>query len=137
MGLATTDAETEITDAGLTVGAVSEAFSDTVPAGDVSSQDPAPDTMVDVGTAVAYTVSLGIEQVEVPELVGLTAAEAEDAATALGLAVSTTEVETGDVEPGIVLDQDPDAGSTVDIGSTVRLAVAVPLPQVADRKSVV
>ena len=54
-------AETVITDALLTVGTVSTANSDSVPAGDVISQDPAAYTSVPSGSAVDIVVSLGPE----------------------------------------------------------------------------
>ena len=74
-----TDAEQTLTDARLTVGAVSNEFSDTVPAGDVISQVPAAGETVDKGSAVDYVVSDGIEQVEVPDFSG-PAADAEQVA---------------------------------------------------------
>ena len=54
--------QTAITDVGLTVGAVSTAYSDTVAAGNVISQEPVADTSVSVGAAVDLVVSLGILQ---------------------------------------------------------------------------
>lgn len=59
VGMTQTAAEEAITGAGLTVGAVTEAFSGTVPAGNVISQDLAAGATVAPGTAVALVVSLG------------------------------------------------------------------------------
>jgi hypothetical protein len=59
VGLAAAAALTEITDADLTAGATLTAYSASVPAGQVISQNPAPDAEVAAGTAVAITVSLG------------------------------------------------------------------------------
>ncbi len=53
------DAESVIAAAGLTVGAVSSADSDTVPAGDVISQDPLAGAVVESGSAVDMVVSTG------------------------------------------------------------------------------
>jgi hypothetical protein len=55
------DATTAIDDALLTLGAVTEEFSDTVPLGDVISQDPAAPARAEFGAAVALVVSLGPE----------------------------------------------------------------------------
>jgi beta-lactam-binding protein with PASTA domain/CubicO group peptidase (beta-lactamase class C family) len=52
-------AETAITDAGLVVGVVTTANSDTVPAGDVISQNPTGGTLVAPSTPVDLVVSLG------------------------------------------------------------------------------
>ena len=59
VGLSQAAAEAAITDALLTVGTVSTANSDSVPAGDVISQDPAALTSVSSGSAVDIVVSLG------------------------------------------------------------------------------
>ena len=58
VGLAAADAETAITDAGLTFTAVEE-ISDTVPLGDVIAQDPVGGTDVTPGSDVTLTVSSG------------------------------------------------------------------------------
>ena len=62
-----------------------------MPAGDVVSQDPEPGTSVPVGSSVAYVVSLGVEQVAVPDLVGRSASEAEPALTELRLVGAPSE----------------------------------------------
>ncbi len=125
------EAAATLEDAGLVAGEVTEAYSDTVPAGDVSGQDPAPDTEVELGSPVAYTVSLGIEQVTVPDLVGLTLAEAEPIVADAGLALETSDVETNEAAPGTVLAQDPEPDDRVDIGSGLTLQVAVAPPTTA------
>ncbi len=82
------DAPDTITAAGLSVGDAGQAYSDTVPAGEVLSQDPAPGTEVAPGSAVSYVESLGVETVAVPDLAG-PAADAPDTITAAGLASVT------------------------------------------------
>jgi formylglycine-generating enzyme required for sulfatase activity len=59
MGQPQVAASTAITDAGLTVGTVTEEYSDTVPLGTVISQSPAAGVNVVPGTAVNLTVSAG------------------------------------------------------------------------------
>jgi hypothetical protein len=53
------EADTAITDLGLIVGNVTEAFSDTIDLGNVISQNPAEAAEVDPGSAVDYVVSKG------------------------------------------------------------------------------
>ena len=60
---AAADAEQKLVDVGLAAGTVGNEFSDTVPAGDVISQSPAAGASVDIGSAVDYVVSDGVEQV--------------------------------------------------------------------------
>jgi hypothetical protein len=58
-GMAQADAESAIRDARLSVGTVAEAFSPTMPVGQVISQDPGAGTKVTPGTAVNLVVSKG------------------------------------------------------------------------------
>jgi concanavalin A-like lectin/glucanase superfamily protein/PASTA domain-containing protein/Big-like domain-containing protein len=59
VGMTQTAAQTAITSAGLTVGAISNVNSSTVPAGSVVSQSPTGGSSVAAGSAVALSVSLG------------------------------------------------------------------------------
>ena len=117
--VATTDRGEALDGAELVAGARSEAYSDTIAAGNVVSQDPAAGQMVDKGSAVSYVVSDGIEQVTVPDLEG-PAADAEAKITDAGLTVGATSNAFSDtVAAGDVIRQDPAAGSMVDRDSTV------------------
>ena len=59
--MAQTDAETAISQAGLTTGTVTQQYSDTVPEGDVISQSPEAGTEVECGSTVDLVVSQGPE----------------------------------------------------------------------------
>ncbi len=61
-GKTKSEAETALGDAGLNVGTVTEAYSDTVAAGCVISQSISSGTYVDMGTSVNFVVSLGEEE---------------------------------------------------------------------------
>ena len=125
------DAEQTLSDAGLSVGEVTSAYSDSVPAGDVISSDPAAGTEVPRGSAVAYVRSDGVETVATPDFVGLTLAAAQDAADSAGLGLETQSRETDAAAPDTILDQDPAPDTELPVGSTVSLQVAVPVPTVA------
>ncbi len=124
-GLAEADAIAAIEAAELTPGSKSQSNSDTVPAGNVISTNPAAGTTVDAKSTVDYVESLGVEQVTVPDLVDLTEADATAALGSAGLAtgsVVTAFDET--IVAGNVVSQDPTAGSDVDKGSTVDYVVS-------------
>ena len=127
-------AEAAIVAAGLTVGTVTTAPSVTVPAGDVISQSPIAGISVPPGTNVDLVVSSGPALVSVPTCVGLTRTAAEAAIVAAGLAVGTvTEQYDGVVPTGIVMDEEPDAGTMVVPLTPVDLVVSlgpepVPVP---------
>ncbi|MCX5770055.1 MAG: PASTA domain-containing protein [Candidatus Hydrogenedentes bacterium] len=126
VGMTQANAETAITNAGLTVGTVVQEASDTVPLGEVISQVPAAATMVAVGSAVDLTVSAGPSPVTVPNVVGMAQATAETAITTAGLTVGTvTEVSNPTVPLGEVISQTPAAGMLAAPGSAVNLRVSL------------
>jgi beta-lactam-binding protein with PASTA domain len=92
--------------------------------GDVLRQDTAGGAKLEKGGTVGIWVSSGTGQVEVPNVVGLTQAEATERLGEAGLeAVAKPEVGS-DVEVGRVLRQNPEADTRVDAGTTVAIAVA-------------
>jgi beta-lactam-binding protein with PASTA domain len=125
VGLTQAASTTAITDANLTVGAVTNASSTTVPAGSVISQSPIAGTQVVTGSAVALVVSSGLPQVTVPNVVGLTQAAATTAITDGNLIVgAVTTASSTTVSAGSVISQTPVAGVQVAPGSAVALVVS-------------
>ncbi|MHC4156804.1 MAG: PASTA domain-containing protein, partial [Planctomycetota bacterium] len=116
----------------LTVGSVTDEYSDTVAAGLVVSQIPAPNTPVVIGSSVNLVVSLG--QPEVPDVVGMTEANATVAITGVdNLTVGSVTDEYSDtVAAGLVISQTPAPNTPVLIGSSVNLVVSLGLPEVPD-----
>lgn len=114
IGLSQSDALDALATAGLIGGAVTNLNSNTVPVGFVMLQGTAAGAMVPVGSAVDYTVSLGAAVYVVPNVVGLSDADARTAITNAGLAVgAVTAVYNRLVPIGVVLTQSPAAGTTV------------------------
>jgi beta-lactam-binding protein with PASTA domain len=120
------DAGGIITGAGLTVGTVTTANSDTVPEGSVISQDPSAGDSVAPGTAVDLVVSLGAAPVQVPDVVGESEDDAGGIILAAGLTVGTVTTANSDTVPeGSVISQDPSATTFVEAGNTVDLVVSL------------
>jgi serine/threonine-protein kinase len=92
--------------------------------GKVAAQDPSPGTSVDDGSTV--TIFIGeIARVQVPDVVGKTESDADNAITAAGLVVGNTTTASSDSVPsGSVISQSPSAGTEVDDGSAVDLVVS-------------
>ncbi len=91
-------------------------FSDTVPEGAVISQDPSPDLQVDRDSAVVVVVSKGPDLRAVPDLEGLSIAEATRRLEEVGL------VRSGVSGGGNVVDaSDPPAGTLLRPGDEVLL----------------
>ena len=120
------DAEAAIIAAGLTVGTVTTANSDTVPAGSVISQDPVGGTSVAEGSPVDLIISLGPVMVTVPDVVGQTQADAEAAILAANLTVGTiTTANSASVLAGDVISQNPAGGTSVVQGSPVNIVISL------------
>jgi serine/threonine-protein kinase len=113
-------ADSVLRGAGLTLGAQSRDYSSEVAEGSIFFQNPSTGANVEPGTAVDVTVSLGPEQVEVPEVYGLSVAAAQTALSNAGLDSTPIEVE-GDEAAGTALSTDPGVGAMLDPGSTVSL----------------
>ena len=118
-------AEAALTAAGLSVGIINTAASDTVPVGDVLDQNPPAGTSVQPGSAVDLVLSSGPEAITVPDVLSLGQAAAEAALTDAGLSVGTITTAASDTVPvGEVLDQNPPAGTSVQPGSAVDLVLS-------------
>src|ERR687894_2587681 len=92
-GNTTDQAEGILADYELELGTVSEDYTDEVSEGQIYFQDPAEGTSIEPGSSVDVTVSLGVEQVEIPEVFGLTLEEAQATLENVGLLSSPVEVE--------------------------------------------
>ncbi|MFC4614492.1 Stk1 family PASTA domain-containing Ser/Thr kinase [Cellulomonas algicola] len=101
--------------------ATTEAFSDTVEAGHVISQDPPDKTQLFRGDTVTLTVSKGPELFEIPKLIGMQYDEAAAALTALGMEPKRSNVLGGIF--GTVRDQSVGSGQKVAKGTVITLTV--------------
>lgn len=105
--------------------AVTTEFSSEATAGIVTKQDPAGNIKVPEGTTVALVVSKGADLVEVPNVEGLTEAEALSALEVADLNPRPLAREySAEVEKGRVIRQDPAAGTSVNRGTTVGYVVS-------------
>ncbi len=120
------DATKQLKDAGFSVKVTTKA-SDTIAKGTVIDQKPVGGAQAPKGSAVTITVSSGIEQVVVPNVLGLTQAEAVAKIEALGL-VADPQPRNGTPPPsiGTVLDQSPPPTTKVNKGTTVVIGVGAP-----------
>jgi len=124
VGLTQSTATAALQKSGLTAGAVSQQTSTSVPAGSVISQNPAAGASVPPGSAVDLVVSLG-PPVTVPNVVGQTQSTATAVLQRFNLVVgSVTHQFTAGVAPGIVISQNPTAGTSVAPGTAVNLVVS-------------
>ena len=105
----------------------SRAYSSSVPAGSVISQNPAAGTIALQGTFVTIVVSQGPEPAStatVPNVMGTSESEATSLLQAAGYQVATTRVYSDTIAIGTVGWQSPAAGSITEPGSTVAIIVS-------------
>src|SRR5665647_1047086 len=106
------EAEQRLTEARLTVGKVSTAFSETVPQGQVVSTSPAADTSVKRATAVALVISKGRQPIVLQNWTGKPADQAFKALSDAKLTVDATKQDWSDTVPkGSVISQSPATGT--------------------------
>jgi beta-lactam-binding protein with PASTA domain/predicted Ser/Thr protein kinase len=119
------EAEQMAREARLVLDVTDRVNSATVPANVVISQDQPPGKRLKQGRRVGVVVSLGIERVTVPDLVGRTVQEAQLALDDARLRVGALGDAYDDLaRPGTVLRQDPAAGATVPVDSPVTLVIS-------------
>lgn len=118
-------AKTALNAAQMTLGNVTEAFDEKIPAGSVISQDPAPGKEVRHGTPVSLVVSKGPQPIPVPDVRGLPQDAAVKAIQDAGLkaVVAPETVNDKSVPKGAVVAQSPGNGTLVR-GETVTLTVS-------------
>lgn len=101
-----------------------EEFDKKVEAGIVIKQDVEEGKEVPAGTTVTITVSKGIEEVSVPNVVGKPQADAVKELTDNGFVITATLTEQDTTkEDGTVIKQSLDAGSTVEKGANITITV--------------
>jgi len=107
-------------------------FHPTIPDGEVIRTDPPALSIIPKNQVVKLIVSLGIEPVAVPSLLGNTQAEAQNALAALGLSIAfgdPIEVTADSGQEGIVLAQSTPATVLVEPGTTITVQIGeVPPP---------
>jgi eukaryotic-like serine/threonine-protein kinase len=126
-------AKLKIEQAGLTPRLLTAA-SDTVPRGQISTQDPGGGAKIGKGSTVTLTVSTGKPRVLVPDVRGRSVTDAVTALAQIGLNPKIHRVFSSQ-QPDVVTGQNPAPGDQVIKGSDVRINVSrgakpVPVPDV-------
>ncbi len=119
------EAVEELEKVGLEVSKV-YASSDTVKSGYIIKQNPTAGTEVDLGFTITITISRGMSQVQVPSLIGLSREQALYQLNNVGLNLGeVTSDYNGSVGVGDVFEQDIQAGTMVDRGTSVSVVISL------------
>ena len=132
VGMSVDEAQRSLEAQGLKLGAQTPQTSDK-PEDTVLSQDPEADTQLASGEAVTVVVSAGKQQTQVPPLEGLT--NLDDVRSALReakLDLGNVKQVDSDQPENYVLNQSPEAFSTVDVGTKVNIEVSTGVVEVPD-----
>ena len=104
-------------------------FSPTVLEGFVIGTNPSAGQVIPKEATIVVLVSMGPEPVNVPNLSGMTRSQAQAALNPLGLTLvvspETVEVPLGSGLVGNVAEQDPSAGTEVEVGSQVTVKLGI------------
>ena len=123
------EARALLADLDLEVGTITKTDAPDVAEDEVISSDPAAGTDAAPGSKVDLEVGTG--KVEIPNVVGLTQSEAQNALSKVGLQSESSFRQTDAAREGTVIEQDPTSGRAVESGSTVKIVVAqAPAPTV-------
>ncbi len=130
------EADTALQDAGLESRVASSTFDPDIDAGSVVSQDVEKGTKVPRGTTVSYVLSLGTENVVMPDVEGMSQSKATNKLKDAGFKVKVTTSPSSSVKEGYVISQSKSAGGSYPKGSSVTIDVSTgpPLVKVPDVK---
>ncbi|MFD5294974.1 Stk1 family PASTA domain-containing Ser/Thr kinase [Streptomyces mutabilis] len=118
-------ARDRLEEAGLDVGKVEHAYSDTVERGKVISTDPSVGTRIRKNDSVSLTVSDGPDTVKLPDVAGYRLDRARTVLKDEGLEPGmVTRAFSEEVPKGFVISTKPKTGTTVRAGSAVALVVS-------------
>lgn len=124
LGKSEAEALTLISNSGLEYNILRE-FDNEVDKGYVISQKPSKNTIVDPDTRVDLTISDGIEEISMPNVIGMTLDEAETTLQASGLSInSETYIFSDTVEAGKVIETNPSPGQNVTGQSNISISIS-------------
>lgn len=122
VGLDSVAAGQLLKEVGLTARVVAEEFSDKISKGRVTTQRPSGGTRAKIGSEVRLFLSRGTDQLEVPNLAGITLAQAQRLLAETGLTLGpVTAIHSDAHARETIIAQDPPAGAAAIRGATVGL----------------
>jgi len=124
VGSSIEDAEKELSLLGLDYSIARQSYSEDVALDHVISQDPPAGRNVRKERTIELAVSLGPEQVEVPDLTKRTELEARLILNEAGLEMEVSSEYSDDVAPGYVIRQDPGKDFRLGSGETVKVVIS-------------
>lgn len=104
---------------------VTEEYSDTAPAGQITQQEPSADTVLKAGETIRLVVSKGPQMAEMPNIIGFTQDGAVKELEARGLVASCfMVVNDGSYASGCVVRTSEEPGTKVEVGTVITVYIA-------------
>lgn len=139
LGQTVDEADNSLELLGLDVNVVDRIFSDDVPEGEIISQEPGVDSVVEINRVIDVVVSKGVELAVVTNVMGLEYTVAENSLQSKGFTVDMVTEYNSVVPKGGVIRQEPLPNEDVPMGSAITLYVSkgpevvmVTMPDVVD-----
>jgi serine/threonine-protein kinase len=105
-----------------------DGYSESIPIGQVISQDPGVGERIRRGAEITVVISLGPERYQVPNVAGMTEAEAREALSAFAAAITVAHDYSIEFAANQVIGTDPAAGEEVEAGAPLTLIVSDGFP---------
>ena len=102
----------------------SKVASDTVPEGKIAQTNPSPGSKVKAGQTIRAYLSSGSDQVDVPDLSGMTQDQARSTLKGVGLELGNVTSVDSEKEKDRIVEQDPATGTKVKKGTTVGVSIS-------------
>lgn len=125
LGLSPEDAENKLFDSFFIPQPGEPAYSDTAEAGKVIAQSVPAGTKVEMFSIIMYSVSLGKEQISVPDVTGKSISDARGMLDGAGLSCDTSQSYSDTVAKDVVISQSVAKDTQVDKGTTIVLEVSM------------
>lgn len=119
------DAEAKLTELGLEFSTGKSQYDSEIDVDRICAQSPAAGESVKLGTKVTYNLSLGAQDVTVPDVTGTSESAATSTLKNAGFGVSVEKEYSSSTSAGTVISQDPSASSRVSAGATVTITVSL------------
>ena len=125
VGLTQAEAKTQIEQAGFTWELnPDKVASDTVPEGKVAQTNPSPGSKVKAGQTIRAYLSSGSDQVDVPDLSGMTQDQARSTLKGVGLELGNVTSVDSEKEKDRIVEQDPATGTKVKKGTAIGVSIS-------------
>lgn len=123
-GLSLAEATNALSDLNLKISTLAEEYDSAIPLGYIVSSTPAAGQKVKRATTIKVVVSKGVEQISIISYVNKSSDQALSELTDAGAKVISKNVYSNTVAPGMVVSQNPDGPTNIEMGAKVTISIS-------------